>query len=149
VEIKHEGTALHFLTRNTRFRVVEFATPHSNGFEWLVLRETFFRNQTEGSEGADTTLKVDLLYVLEPVQRQDHVDMHKKQVKWSFQEKGVGGGLDGQIVSDHVYRVTKFGCCDAPPTFAYFSLADGRRLRSSHDSLSMEELNALDESITH
>ena len=34
-----------------------------------------------------------------------------------------------------VYEVTKFGCCDAPPTYTYFSLRDGKKLRTAHTEL--------------
>ena len=67
-------------------------------------------------------------------------------MRWSLLEHGVGGNITGQVVSDYVYEVTKYGCCDAPPTFVYFSMLDGRKLQTGHDSLSYEQLKALDES---
>jgi hypothetical protein len=41
----------------------------------------------------------------------------------------------------------KLGCCDAPPTYTYFSIRDGTKLRSTHDVLNNKELEALDASV--
>jgi hypothetical protein len=133
IETKRIGNELHFITQNTRFTMVELAMPPSLDLEWLVMRETFYRDEIDGQVGMTATVTVELT--------------DGKHVRWSFSESGLGGGMEGEIVGDYVYRVTKDGCCDAPPTFVYFSLIDGRMLQTGHDALSHEQLRALDESL--
>lgn len=133
VEIIRKGKELHFITENTRFLMREFSSP-TRGFQWSILRETYRRDQIEGQEGSNSKLALELL--------------DGKRAKWQFQEIGKGGGIQGEIVSDYVYQITKYGCCDAPPTFVYFSLADGRKIGSERDNvLPRDALESLDESI--
>jgi hypothetical protein len=65
-----------------------------------------------------------------------------KAVKWGFEEAGERGQAIGQV-----YEVTKFGCCDAPNTYTYFSLRDGRKLRSTHTELNQYDFAALEQSL--
>ena len=129
IEIKMKGNgADHFVTQNKRFTVVERTL--KSGMEDLVLRESFFRDWEPGVEGPpNATVTVEA--------------MNGNDVKWIFREPG----QRGEPVSREVYRVTKFGCCDAPPTYTYFSLKDGTKLRSTHSELNMTELEALDGSV--
>ena len=46
-----------------------------------------------------------------------------------------------------VYQVTKLDCCDAGPTYGYFSPKDGTKLRSTENKLNKDELAALDVSV--
>jgi hypothetical protein len=133
IEIKRQGNEIHFITRNTRFSMVELAPPPSFGYEWLVLRETFYSDKIDGQPGYDATVTVEL--------------SDGKHARWTFLERGVGGGIECEIVSDYVIQVTKFSCCDASPTFVYFSMIDGRKLQTRQVSLSHEQLQALDESL--
>jgi hypothetical protein len=133
IRIVRKGKELHFITQNTRFLMHEFSSP-TRGFQWSILRETYHRDQVEGQEGSNSNIVLELL--------------DGKRSKWRFQEIGKGGGIQGEIVSDNVYQITKYGCCDAPPTFVYFSLGDGRKLGSERDNvLSHDALEALDESV--
>jgi hypothetical protein len=129
IEIRMKGNgADHFVTQNKRFTVVERTL--KRGFEDLVLRESFFTDWEPGVEGPpNATVIVEA--------------MNGRDVRWTFREPG----QRGEPVTGEVYRVTKLGCCDAPPTFTYFSLKDGTKLRSTHDELNSKELAALDASI--
>jgi hypothetical protein len=129
IEIKMKGNgADHFVTQNKRFTVVERTL--KRGTEDLVLRESFFTDWEPGVEGPpNATVTVEA--------------MNGKGVKWTFREPG----QRGEPVTGEVYRVTKLGCCDAPPTYTYFSLRDGTKLRSTHDELNSKELEALDASV--
>ena len=130
IDIKVQGRAgaLHFITLNKRFTVVELVL--KRGTEDLVLRESFFMDREDGVEGPpNATVTVE--------------GMHGKDVRWTFREPGERG----EPVTDNVYQVTKFGCCDAPPTYTYFSLMDGTKLRSTHSKLDGHELAAMDASI--
>jgi hypothetical protein len=132
IDIKVKGSAgsTHFITLNKRFTVVKVIL--KRGTEDLVLRESFFADREDGAEGPpNATVTVE--------------GMNGKNVRWTFREPGERG----EPVTGNVYQVTKFGCCDAPPTYTYFSLMDGSKLRSTHDKLDSHELAALDASIIH
>jgi len=125
IDIKVKGTEPHFITLNKRFTVVERTS--KRGFEDLVLRESFFADWVPGVEGPpNATVTVEA--------------MSGKDVRWRFSEPG----QRGEPVTNDVYQVTKLGCCDAPPTYTYFSLKDGNKLRSAHSKLNSDELAALD-----
>jgi len=130
IDIKVKGNAgsTHFITLNKRFTVVEVVL--KRGTEDLVLRESFFADREDGAEGPPNgTVTVE--------------GMNGNNVRWTFRELGERG----EPVTGNVYQVTKFGCCDAPPTYTYFSLMDGSKLRSTHNKLDGHELTALDASI--
>jgi hypothetical protein len=113
---------------NKRFTVVELLL--KRGSEDLVLRETFYTDLVFGVEGPpNATVTVEA--------------MDGTNVRWTVREPG----QRGEPVTDDVYQVTKLGCCDAPPTYTYFSLKDGAKLRTSHNKLSSDELVALDASV--
>lgn len=132
LEIKVKGTELHFITQNKRFTVVDLLTAHGTRREALVLRETFFADREDSVEGPpNATVTVEA--------------MNGKDVRWTFHEPGERG----EPVTGDVYLVTKFGCCAAPPTYTYFSLRDGSKLRSIHNKLSDDELVALDGSVVN
>jgi hypothetical protein len=127
-EIREKGTELHFITRNKQFRIVDLWSKHGIAVEALVLRESFVIDRQEGVEGDTSTVKVEAL--------------DGKAMKWSFEEAGERGETMNQV-----YRVTKFGCCDAPNTYTYFSLRDGKKLQSTHTELSRDEFIALEQSL--
>jgi len=127
-EIREKGTELHFITRNKRFSIVDLWSRHGSAVEALVLRESFVIDRQEGIEGDSSMLMVEAL--------------DGKAVKWGFEEAGERGQAIGQV-----YEVTKFGCCDAPNTYTYFSLRDGRKLRSTHTELNQYDFAALEQSL--
>jgi hypothetical protein len=127
-EIREKGTESHFLTRNKRFSIVDLSIRHGSAVEALVVRESFAIDRQDGIEGAKSTVKVEAL--------------DGNSVRWSFEEPGERG----QVV-DQVYEVTKLGCCDAPNTYTYFSLQDGKKLRATHTELTREEFAALEQSL--
>jgi len=129
IEVKVKGTgADHFITLNRRFTVVE--RTQKRGIEDLVLRESFFADWEPGVEGPPNAI-----VTVEA--------MNGKDVRWTFREPG----QRGEPATGNVYLVTKLGCCDAPPTYTYFSLKDGTKLRSVNDKLNDHELAALDASV--
>lgn len=127
-EIREKGAELHFITRNQRFSIVDLWSKHGSAVEALVLRESIVTDRQAGIEGDISTVRVEAL--------------DGTTVKWSFEEPGERGQTLSQI-----YEVTKFGCCDAPNTYTYFSLRDGRRLRSSHTELNRDEFTALEQTL--
>jgi len=127
-EIRDKGTELHFITRNKRFSIVDVWSKHGSASEALVLRESFVTDRQGGIEGARSTVKVEAL--------------NGSAVRWSFEETGDNGEAMNQL-----YEVKKFGCCDAPNTYTYFSLRDGRKLRTTHAELNREEFAALEQTL--
>jgi hypothetical protein len=127
-EIRIKGTEQHFITRNKQFTIVDLWSKHGTLVEALVLRESFLTDREEGIEGDTATVKVEAL--------------DGKAVKWSFEEAGERGETMNQV-----YKVTKFGCCAAPNTYTYFSLRDGKKLKSTHTELSRDEFIALEQSL--
>lgn len=125
-EIREKGTELHFITRNKRFSIVDLWNEDGAAVEALVLRESFVTDRQEGIEGEVSMVKVEAL--------------DGKTVRWSFEQAGERGEAINQV-----YEVTEFGCCDAPNTYTYFSLQDGKRLRSTHTELNRDELAALEQ----
>jgi hypothetical protein len=116
------------LIDETSFTVVELLS--RRGSEDLVLRESFYTDLEFGVEGppnATVTVKA----------------MNGQNVRWNFREPG----QHGEPVTGDVYQVTKLGCCDALPTYTYFSLKDGTKLRSTHNKLNSDELAGLDGSV--
>ena len=124
-EIRERGTELHFITRNARFSIVDLWSKHGTAVEALVLREFFVMDRQEGIEGAKSMVNVQAL--------------DGKKIRWSFEEAGERG-----LVLNQIYEVTKLGCCDAPPTYTYFSLRDGKKLRTTHTELNQDEFAALE-----
>ncbi len=125
-EIREKGRNVHFITRNSRFSIVDQWIQHGAARRELVLRESFVTDRQDGIEGDRSTVKVDAL--------------EGKAVRWSFEE----AGETGQPLDFLVYEVTKFGCCAASNTYTYFSLRDGIKLRTTDSKLSPGELEALE-----
>lgn len=128
-EIRMKGTEQHFITRNTHFSIVDLWSKDGAAMEALVLRESFVSDREEGTEGDTAMVKVEAI--------------DGKAVKWSFEEAGERGET-----MDQVYKVTRFGCCAAPNTYTYFSLRDGKKLKSAHTELNREEFTALEKSLS-
>lgn len=127
-EIREKRAEVHFITRNKRFSIVDLWSRHGSAVEALVLRESFVIDRQEGIEGDSSMLKVEALDV--------------NAVKWSFEEDGERGQAFGQV-----YEVTKLGCCDAANTYTYFSLRDGKKLRTAHAELNRDEFTALEQTL--
>lgn len=123
-EIRAKGSEQHYITRNKQFSIIDLWSKHGTALEELVLRESFLADRQDGIEGDKSTVTVEAL--------------NGKVVRWSFEE----AGERGQVL-DQIYEVTKLGCCDAPPTYSYFSLRDGKKLRTTHTKLTSDELAAL------
>lgn len=123
-EIREKATETHFITRNKRFSIVDLWSKHGSALEALVLRESVVTDRQDGIEGEQSMMRVEAL--------------DGKAVKWTLEESGERGQVINQV-----YEVIKFGCCDAPNTYTYFSLRDGKKLQSTHTELNSDQLAAL------
>ena len=125
-EIKVENLEIHFITRNHRFTGVRSTGLHPD----LMLREFFLEDRTPDLEGApDATVTVD--------------GMDGDTVRWSFRAPGVRG----ELVTDNIYRIVKYGCCSGPNMYSYFSLENGRKIRTSEYELPALEITDLERSL--
>lgn len=129
-EIREKGKELHFVTCNKRFSIVDLWSRNGSAVEALVLRESFVTDRQEGIEGDNSTVTVEAV--------------DGKSIRWSFEEPGKRGQPLNQI-----YEVTKFGCCDSPNTYSYFSLRDGKKLRTTHTQLNPDEFAALEKTLDY
>ena len=130
IKVKGSDGGDHFITRNSRFTVVEIGSPARGP---LVLRETFFVDKADGVEGppdANVTVKA----------------MSDSTMKWSFHEPGEFG----EVVTDRLYMVTRYGNGETGNMYSYFSLVDGRKVQTrQYSQLSTDELVALDRSLAN
>lgn len=125
LEMKAKGLEEHYIMHNYRFTAVD------RFHEILVLREYFFADWEPGKEG-----RPNAMVTVEGIRGGN--------VQWRFQESG----HLGEVVTDNLYMVRTAACCDAPPVYTYFSLADGRKVRTSvHVQLSRDELATLNSSV--
>jgi hypothetical protein len=131
LEIRLIGTEEHYITKNVRFTVVDLLTNHGSNLETLVLREYFVTNRNPNAEGPpNATVTVEAMY--------------GDKVKWTFRESGERG----DAITDTLYRVIKYGNGETANLYIYFSLADGRKVRTNRSvELSKDELEALDGSV--
>ena len=130
LEIRTKGIGLHFITQNKRFTVVDLLTAHGSHREALVLRESFFMDREDGVEGPPSaTVTVDAT--------------NNNNVRWTLHEPGERG----DVVTSNLYMVSRFGNGETGNSYTYFSLLDGRKVRTSqYSELSKDQLEALDRS---
>jgi hypothetical protein len=127
-----QGTDIHYITQNRRFTVVnDFLTEHGTRREALILRETFNSDLEDGAEDPpNATVAVEAV--------------NGKDVRWRFREPGERG----DVVTDELYMVTNYGGGEIGNSYTYFSLLDGKKLRTNrYSQLSTDELEALDRSV--
>ncbi|HXO31334.1 MAG TPA: hypothetical protein VN901_03155 [Candidatus Acidoferrales bacterium] len=64
-------------------------------------------------------------------------------VRWTLHEPGERG----DVVTSNLYMVSRFGNGETGNSYTYFSLLDGRKVRTSqYSELSKDQLEALDRS---
>jgi hypothetical protein len=131
LQIVAKGSSLHFITRNNRFTVVDLWSDHGTSREALVLREEFFCDKEDGHEGPpNATITVEATV--------------GKRISWTFQEPGESG----DVVANNLYRIKRGSNGETANVYTYFSLVDGRKVRTNRSSeLSREELESLDASV--
>jgi len=129
VVIKNVGTGLHFVTDNKRFSVVDYEDKF--GMHALVLRESVNTDREDGVEGSRGTVTVEAF-----------LDNITNSPLWRIQQEGHEGEVEGDL-----YTITKRACCDAPTTYIYFSLRDGRKVYEGTNELNRAQWDEIDSSI--
>jgi hypothetical protein len=132
LRINVKGTDIHYITQNRRFTVVnDFLTEHGTRREALILRETFDSDLEDGAEG-----RPEAMVAVEAVDG--------KNIRWRFREPGERG----DVVTDELYMVTSYSGGEIGNSYTYFSLLDGKKLRTNrYSQLSTNEVEALDRSV--
>jgi hypothetical protein len=74
-----------------------------------------------------------------------------KDVSWTIHEPGERGDVvtnNLYVVTNNLYKVTKYSNGETANIYTYFSLADGRKVRTNqYAELSRDELETLDISV--
>ena len=111
-----------YVTQNRSFRFVDVLSDPGDNYEAaLLLEETYLNERADGMEGmrGATTVRA---WTLEPGR--------PREPRWTFHEIGNEGS-----VQDRLFRVTAWGCCDAPVIYSYYSLLTGKKLYVSNSDL--------------
>jgi hypothetical protein len=111
-----------YVTQNRSFRFVEVLGDEGTYEDGvLLLEETYRSERADGIEGVRGDAIVSA-WTLEPGR--------PRQLRWTFREIGNEGS-----VLDRLFRVTAWGCCDAPTTYSYYSLLTGKKLYFANSDL--------------
>jgi hypothetical protein len=111
-----------YVTENRSFRFAEVLGDEGNNYEAvLLLEETYHNERTDGMEGVRGNATVKAWTVQHGRQR---------ELRWAFKENGNEGG-----VRDRFFRVTAWGCCDAPVVYSYYNVLTGKKLYVSNSDL--------------
>lgn len=110
-----------YVTENRSFRFAEVLDDTGNYEAPLVLEETYHNEFTDGMEGVRGNATVKAWTIKRGGER---------EVRWTLKETGNEGR-----VPDRFYRVTAWGCCDAPVVYSYYSVLTGKKLYVSNSDL--------------
>jgi hypothetical protein len=111
-----------YVTENRSFRFAEVLADEGNAYEAiLLLEETYHNERTDGMEGVRGNVTVKAWTM--PRGRQS-------ELRWGFKENGNEGEL-----WDRFFRVTAWGCCDAPVVYSYYNVLTGNKLYVSNSGL--------------
>jgi len=110
-----------YVTENRSFRFAEVLDDAGNYEAPLLLEETYHNERTDGMEGVPGNATVKAWAV-------KHVG--ERELRWTLKEMGNEGR-----VQDRFFRVTAWGCCDAPFVYSYYSVLTGRKLYVSNSDL--------------
>ena len=111
-----------YVTENRSFRFAEVLGDEGNNYEaLLLLEETYHNERTDGMEGVRGNATVKAWTMQQRRQR---------ELRWAFKENGNEGG-----VRDRFFRVTAWGCCDAPVVYSYYNVLTGKKLYVSNSDL--------------
>ncbi len=117
-----EKDARTFVTENRSFRFAEILGDEGVYEALLLLEETYHNERTDGIEGVhgNATVKT---WQLKSSGRRD--------LLWTLQAKG----NEGDIYDDRLFRLTEWGCCDAPNVYSYYSIFNAKKLYVTNSDL--------------
>jgi hypothetical protein len=118
----HGKDAWTYVTENRSFRFEETLKDDGSGYEAELLLEESYRN--EHRDGSDevkgmATIKA---WTIEP--------NRPRELRWTIQEVGNAG-----TIQDRFFRITAWGCCDAPTVHSYYNLLTGKKVYKSNADL--------------
>jgi len=110
-----------YVTENRSFRFAEVLDDTGNYEAPLLLEETYRNERTDGMEG----MRGNAMVKAWTIRRRG-----ERELRWTLTEIGNEGG-----VQDRFFRVTAWGCCDAPVIYSYYSVLTGKKLYVSNSDL--------------
>jgi hypothetical protein len=110
-----------YVTENRSFRFAEVLDDRGNYEAPLLLEETYHNERTDGMEGMRGNATVKAWAVKRSGER---------ELRWTLTETGNEGG-----VHDRFFRITAWGCCDAPTVYSFYSVLTGKKLYVSNSDL--------------
>ena len=111
-----------YVTENRSFRFADVLGDEGKNYELgLLLEETYHNEHTDGMDEVrgNATIKAWTIQSGRP-----------RKLRWAFKENGNQGE-----VRDRFFRITAWGCCDAPTIYSYYSILTGRKLYVSNSDL--------------
>ncbi len=110
-----------YVTENRSFRFAEVLDDAGNYEAPLLLEETYHNERTDGMEGVRGNVTVKAWTVNRGGER---------ELRWTLKEIGNEGR-----VQDRFFRVTAWGCCDAPVVYSYYNVLTGKKVYVSNSDL--------------
>jgi hypothetical protein len=110
-----------YVTENRSFRFAEVLDDTGNYEAPLLLEETYHNERTDGMEGMRGNVTVKAWTVNRGGER---------ELRWTLKEIGNEGR-----VQDRFFRITAWGCCDAPVVYSYYDVLTGKKLYVSNSDL--------------
>lgn len=110
-----------YVTENRSFRFEEVLGDSGNYEAVLLLEQTYHNERTPGLEGTKGTVTVNAWTLRQGKER---------QLRWTLEASGNEGDVE-----DRFYRIIKWGCCDVPTAYTYYSILNAKKLYVSNADL--------------
>jgi hypothetical protein len=115
----HGNDTWTYVTENRSFRFEETLKDDGSGYEAELLLEEAYRNEhRDGSDEVKGTATIRAWTI---------VPNRPRQLRWTIQEPGNEGTIKGRL-----FRITAWGCCDAPTVYSYYNLLTGKKVYVSN-----------------
>ena len=110
-----------YVTENHSFRFEEVLGDSGDYEAVILLEQTYHNERTPGLEGTTGKVAVNAWTLKQGKER---------QLRWTLEASGNEGD-----VRDRFYRIIKWGCCDVPTVYSYYSILNAKKLYVSNADL--------------
>jgi hypothetical protein len=110
-----------YVTENRSFQFEEVLGDSGDYEAVILLEQTYHNERTPGLEGTTGKVTVNAWTLKQGKER---------QLRWTLEASGNEGD-----VRDRFYRVIKWGCCDVPTVYSYYSILNAKKLYVSNADL--------------
>jgi hypothetical protein len=119
--VREDKDSWTYVTDNSSFHFDEVLGDQGSYEAVLLLEETYHNENTPGIEGmrGEATVKAWTMGAA-----------HQRELRWTAHEKANTGEIQ-----ERFFRLTAWGCCDAPNVYTYYSLLSGKKLYVSNSDL--------------